>query len=752
MDIVKMTDRQHDCIAEAPPSCECVCPLGINVRDFIKKFQSGLISAAYKIYKKFSIFPGIACHLCKEPCKDACVRASIDSSVSLIDLEKYCWQENRSKTQDKFFIPVKNKKVLIVGGGLTGSACAVKLAQRGYDVELIEKSHRLGGRLCFIDNDILPEKVLEDEMNMLFTLKHLRVILNTCVEDLDDYDFDAALIATGEDGNVFGAHKNREDYYLKDGVFFTGSLANPGQDYMYSIRQGSEVSYLLEDYIKINKIGAIPQLHPESLYNPDIRRIVPVEKAKPSDPENWTMDEIKAEASRCLVCTCESCKDSCEMLTYFNKSGKRLMIDVSDTLNQVILTKKTAVLPSMSCTMCGACKNVCPVDIDLKELCIETRRVLHKQGSLPDAHYDFWLNDMEHSNGQEAELFIPAGNQEAKYIYFPGCQMGASDPKYVEKSYEWLYDSFKGDTALMLHCCGAPAYWAAREDMFTENISEIKQRWIENKKPIFILSCPTCMEMFQNNLPEIEVISLWKIMADNFITRPKTGKTVSVFDPCTSRNDKKTQDNIRTLVNKAGYEITELDKHGEDAVCCGYGGLIYSTNPSLTEAIAHNNKSLGEPEYITYCTNCRDSFSLIKKPSRHILDLLFFNGNRSLRETPGLSERRRNRSKLKEDLLELKMNQNFKLNAKPYDAVTLFLTDSIKENLDKKLILEENIKEVIYHAEKTEEKSYCTEGEEKIYTAYQRQGNVTFWVRYKEVDGGYKILSAYTHRIRIEGV
>ena len=54
------------------------------------------------------------------------------------------------------------------------------------------------------------------------------------------------------------------------------------------------------------------------------------------------------------------------------------------------------------------------------------------------------------------------------------------------------------------------------------------------------------------------------------------------------------------------------------------------------------------------------------------------------------------------------MNQNFKLNAKPYDAVTLFLTDSIKENLDKKLILEENIKEVIYHAEKTEEKStFC---------------------------------------------
>ncbi|MFM9052108.1 MAG: FAD-dependent oxidoreductase, partial [Bacteroidota bacterium] len=40
-----------------------------------------------------------------------------------------------------------SKKVLIIGSGLGSLATALRLSTRGYQVEIVEKHHRAGGRL-----------------------------------------------------------------------------------------------------------------------------------------------------------------------------------------------------------------------------------------------------------------------------------------------------------------------------------------------------------------------------------------------------------------------------------------------------------------------------------------------------------------------------------------------------------------------------------------------------------------------------
>ena len=45
------------------------------------------------------------------------------------------------------------KKVLIVGSGLGGLATALRLAKKGYDVEIIEKNEKAGGRLNQLKKD-----------------------------------------------------------------------------------------------------------------------------------------------------------------------------------------------------------------------------------------------------------------------------------------------------------------------------------------------------------------------------------------------------------------------------------------------------------------------------------------------------------------------------------------------------------------------------------------------------------------------
>ena len=46
-----------------------------------------------------------------------------------------------------------SKKVLIIGSGLGSLATALRLTSKGYEVEILEKFHRAGGRLNFIEKD-----------------------------------------------------------------------------------------------------------------------------------------------------------------------------------------------------------------------------------------------------------------------------------------------------------------------------------------------------------------------------------------------------------------------------------------------------------------------------------------------------------------------------------------------------------------------------------------------------------------------
>lgn len=89
------------------------------------------------------------------------------------------------------------------------------------------------------------------------------------------------------------------------------------------------------------------------------------------------------------------------------------------------------------------------------------------------------------------------------------------------------------------------------------------------------------MEQFRDHFPEIEVVSLWSLLAENMGQKEPKNKDIAVFDSCAARKDRQLQQDIRKIVSLAGYEGIELSKNKDHAQCCGYGGLVYSTNPQL---------------------------------------------------------------------------------------------------------------------------------------------------------------------------
>jgi hypothetical protein len=82
-------------------------------------------------------------------------------------------------------------------------------------------------------------------------------------------------------------------------------------------------------------------------------------------------------------------------------------------------------------------------------------------------------------------------------------------------------------------------------------------------------------------------------------------------------------------------------------------------------------------------------------------------------------------------------------------AIKLEIADMTRARMETRHILEEDVKRVIDHAEKTGEKLY--EQGTDIFLSKMRVKEVYFYVEYSPIEGGYKIHSAYSHRFLLTG-
>lgn len=106
------------------------------------------------------------------------------------------------------YAPVlRQKKVLIVGGGVAGCEAARVLAIRGHLPVLYEKGFRLGGNLLpggapeFKEDDLALARWYADELARLRVPVYLNTVLTR--SQILEQDFDALIIATGSTPKVF---------------------------------------------------------------------------------------------------------------------------------------------------------------------------------------------------------------------------------------------------------------------------------------------------------------------------------------------------------------------------------------------------------------------------------------------------------------------------------------------------------------------------------------------------------------------
>lgn len=766
---------ESKCVQEEAPECTSTCPLHVDARHFLKEIRKGDWGAAYKVLNKTMPFPGILGRICDHPCEERCKRNLLGGPIAIGALERLCVEKNAGRKRIQP-LPRKSQCIAVLGGGLSGVTSAFDLLRKGFVVSLYDAADRLGGALLDMPQQLLPREVITEELAVLEALRadiQLGVQLDKALFDRVCEEYDAVVIdrdsAHGidfsleldEDGLIAitpstGA-TNMEKVFAGGGTRLRGCFS-PVMEVLEGRKPALSIERLMQ---KVNlEVGRGHEGSYNSRLYTNLEDVDPVPRVVPADTANgYTEEEAFAEASRCIQCECMECVKKCLFMERYKGYPKKYAREIFNNERILLGAAHQYNVFTNSCSACGLCETVCPNGFSMADMCLEARRTLLKQKIMPPSFHEFALQDMAYSNGERFFLLRhEPGKQLSEWLYFPSCQLSSSSPGEVMESYTHLKETLSGGVGILLGCCGAPAFWAGREDLFREAVAMIRDSWIEMGKPRVITACATCQDIFTENIPEIDTVPIWKLLEQYGVPvlsgagASGAKKTVAIVDPCITRKNREVQKSIRAIVQKLGMVVEELPLSGDKPECCGYGGLMYNANPTLARDVVERRSTASESDYLAYCAMCRDNFAFAGKKVSHLIEHLFpvvEGADPADRGWISWSERRSNRAKVREGIVR-SLGEKNDLPEDDFEKLPVSMSDDVMKKIDRQRILLSDISKVIRHAEQTGRK--ITRKENGNFLAYLQPENVTFWVEYAIDDTGYIVHNAYCHRMKIVGV
>ncbi len=193
-------DRCLDC-RNAP--CIAGCPVNINIPGFIREILNKDINQAYQVISEANLLPGVCGRVCPQEtqCEAVCVRGKKGEAVAIGRLERYVGDHATQKTQ--LNKGAYNGKVAVVGSGPAGLACSGVLGHLGYEVDVFESMHALGGVLRYgIPEFRLPKRIVDEEIDNLKAMGirfHPSTVIgkSITIDELFEMKYDSIFVGAG---------------------------------------------------------------------------------------------------------------------------------------------------------------------------------------------------------------------------------------------------------------------------------------------------------------------------------------------------------------------------------------------------------------------------------------------------------------------------------------------------------------------------------------------------------------------------
>jgi NADPH-dependent glutamate synthase beta subunit-like oxidoreductase len=174
-----------------PAPCQMACPAGIDVPTYLSLIAAGHDDEAIEVIRRDNPLPWVCGLVCTRPCEMMCVRARIDSPVSIKFLKAFAaeramsWARYHNPRQS----PPTGRKICVIGAGPGGLSAAYYLALQGHTVKVVEALPRAGGMILVgIPRYRLPSDIIDREINKI---EELGVEFQFNTRFGSDVDFDS---------------------------------------------------------------------------------------------------------------------------------------------------------------------------------------------------------------------------------------------------------------------------------------------------------------------------------------------------------------------------------------------------------------------------------------------------------------------------------------------------------------------------------------------------------------------------------
>ncbi|MEF2144772.1 MAG: 4Fe-4S dicluster domain-containing protein [Desulfovibrionaceae bacterium] len=759
MDQKVLRELEARCIQEEPPRCAAACPLHVDARTFCMFMADGRWNEAWAVLARTIPLPGVLARICDAPCEAACLRSEAGGAVRLGALERFC-ANKADRTPKVLPLPAKSKRAAVFGAGLAGLCAAWELARKGFDTTLY--GDQPAGLLARMSEAELPKAALAGEMERLRKLgvsiepdadlssERLRELagqFDTAFVDAEMYPLES--IGLGQPDELSLGTELPGLFAGPPLADLSGPVSPVGLALM-----GRRAANSMERFVQ--GVSLVASREKEGPFETRLfTSLEGVQAALPVEPdrEGYTEEQARAEAGRCLRCECLECVKNCAFLKQYGSYPKVYARRIYNNESIVMGTRHANEMID-SCMLCGLCTALCPEDFDMAGLCLEARNGMVRRGKMPATAFEFALRDMAFANGDKCALVKgPPSGAKTGLLFFPGCQLTASDPDGVRRAYAWLLQH-RSDTGLHLACCAAPALWAGRAGEYAQCVERLRTQWAQLGEPDVVAACPTCLKTLAQALPGARLRSFWGLARELGLPDGArlSEETLAVHDPCGSREDAALHEDVRGLLADLGVRAVEPGRLTRELTeCCGFGGLMANANPPLAERVAEQRVAITDKDFVTYCAMCRDRLARTGKPIRHLFDLLFPEGREhaATRPAPGHSERRENRARLRVRLLKEFWGED-STGPEAFEGVVLSYAPGVAERLEERRILKSDLQKTLLAAGQQGGMFVSEAGH--LLTCH-RPVSVTYWVEYEaDGQGGWLVHNAWSHRMRVAGI
>lgn len=333
------------------------------------------------------------------------------------------------------------------------------------------------------------------------------------------------------------------------------------------------------------------------------------------------LEKLKNETLNCTMCG--FCKNVCPVFLdvgWDTGSPRGRMTMAYGLITGELEPDDDLVNRIFQCTQCRDCWRRCPGKTKCPDVVLAARRELVRRGKTAASQMAVMQN-IRNTGNIFADLDVEFLIQEGDAPLFIGCQH-LSRTNSTKKNIRLLQSLGVSPRIVREVCCGFPLEVMGFEEEREKQVEKLKEAFPVNDNTILTF-CPGCKVHLEKIFGREVRHVLQEIndrLAPEKIAKPVNAK-ITYHDPCDLSRGAKITKEPREILKKIGCEIIEMKHVKESSRCCGGGGGILAWDAAMSDrlGLARMEEAIatGAEMLVTACPTCEQS---LKKAARAAAD------------------------------------------------------------------------------------------------------------------------------------